>query len=415
MMTIRSLHRCCLPLVRLVLVCLCSSAGAGRAQAPEGALLELASAASVAGDAQAPAEPPPSSFEQMKAKAEAARDTDQIEEALRYYNQLLKMRPEWAEGWWHIGALNYDRDQYSPARDGFAKFVVLEPENGQGWGMLGLCEYQLGQHVNALQHLVKARTLGLGGNEELARVVRFHQALLLNLGEQFEAAMTILRGFALQNRESPAVLDAMGLSVLRIPGPVSSLTTEDQAMVRQFGKAAFLRVQDKQPDALRMFEELEAKYRGRPNVAYAYAVALVKETEGREKALEQFKKELERDPNHVPAMLQYGFESLAQDRPDQALPYAKKAAELMPKSFVPFYLQGQIYLKLNDLALAVRMLEEARLLAPASSKVLYSLALAYRRAGRSEDAAKTRAEFDKSRELEKRQGAVLPYSGEDEP
>ncbi len=388
------LLRLSLPLVALVLVCFCWS------HVPAGV--------------QTLPKPSSPTFEQLKAKAEAARDTDQTGEALRYYNQLLKMRPQWAEGWWHIGALNYDRDEYSSARDGFAKFVVLEPENGQGWGMLGLCEYQLKQHVNALQHLVKARTLGLGGNEELARVVRYHQALLLNLGEQFDAALTILSGFAVDNLDSPAVLDAMGLSVLRIPGPVDSLTTEEQAMVRDFGRAAFLQGRREQPDALRMFEELEAKYRGRPNVAYAYGRALVEQKEV-EKALEQFKKELERDPDHVPAMLQYAFESVGQRRPEQALPFAKKAAELAPKNFVPFYLQGRIYLQLNDITLAIRMLEEARTLAPASSRVLYILAQAYQRAGRSEDANKTRAAFAKSRELEKRRGAVLAYPAEDEP
>lgn len=369
---------------------------------------------STIGKAQAPARPSGPTFDQVKAKAEAARDTDQTQEALRYYSQLVKMRPGWAEGWWHIGALNYDRDQYSPARDGFTKFVLLEPKNGQGWGMLGLCEYQLKQYVNALQHIVKARSLGLGGNEELSRVVQFHQALLLNLGEQFEAAMAILQVFAIQKQESPAVVDAMGQSVLRIPGPVNSLSPEDQTMVREFGKAAVLRSQNR-PEALQMFEALEAKYRGHPNVAYAYGVALLKETGGSDKALAQFKKELERDPAHVPAMLQYGFESLAQDRPAEALPYAKKAAELSPRNFAAFYLEGKVYLRLDEVALGVRALEEARVLAPASSKVLYALAQAYFRAGRKEEAAKVREEFDKTRELEKRQAAVLPYSGEEEP
>ncbi|RPI24036.1 MAG: tetratricopeptide repeat protein [Acidobacteria bacterium] len=352
-------------------------------------------------------------FDRLKAQAEAARDTDQVPEAIGFYQKLVVMRPDWTEGWWHIGALSYDRDNHASGAKAFAKFVVLEPDNGQGWAMLGLCEVQLQKNIEALQHLTKARTLGLGGNEELARVVRYHQAVLFNRGKQFEVARAVLVGFAVENRESPPVLDAMGMSVLRISEPYQALSADRQQMVREFGKSAFLEASRKQPDAVNMFGDLARKYAGKPDVAYAYGAALVVGKEGA-KALAQFEEELKLNPNHVPAMLQLALELIAQSRAEEALPYAQKAAKLEPDSFAAYYIQGRIFLAANEIQKAIRMLEQAKSLAPDASQVRYMLAQAYQRAGRAAEAKKERAEFERLREIEKqRQGMIATYVPED--
>jgi len=364
--------------------------------------------------------PPISSaeFERKKAQAEAARDTDQIPEAIALYEQLLKLRPNWAEGWWHVGAMNYDRDEYVGAAQAFAKFVVLEPENGQGWGMLGLCEFRLKKRVEALQHLTKSRTLGLGGNEDLARVVRYHQALLFNLGKQFATARGILAGFAVEDRESPAVLDALGMSVLRVSEPLESLSEEQLQMIRAFGKAAFLEAARKQPDSIDLYGSLAAQYEGRPNVACAYGSALAKRGES-EKAVVHFQKEIERDPRHVSALLQLALELISLSRLEEALTHAQKAAAIEPENPLAFYIQGRIFLSQEELQKAIRMLEIAERLAPRFSQTRYLLAQAYQRSGRKEDAQRERGEFEKLREIEKQRqgtlGTFLPEPGESEP
>ncbi len=359
---------------------------------------------------------PPEDFDKLKARADAARETDQIPEAIGLYRRLLRLRPKWPEGWWYLGALQYERDQHAGAAEAFRKYVLLEPDNGQGWGLLGLCEFRLREYVRALQHLTKARTLGLGGNEELARVIRYHQALLLTMGRQFEAALKILAGFAVEHRESPPVIEAMGMAALRIPDLAESLPPADREIVRKFGKAQFLAGERKDDEAIEMFRNLEAEYRGRPNVAYAAATAMLLVGD-HEQALVYFKQELERDPRHVPAMIQYALEAIALERFEEGLVYARKAAELEPGNFAVHYVQGRIYLYLNDIPRSIASLEKASTLAPESASVFYTLSQAYSRANRSAEAAKALAEFQRLDELEKQRvtGVPLPDARGDVP
>ncbi|HYK89528.1 MAG TPA: tetratricopeptide repeat protein, partial [Acidobacteriota bacterium] len=313
--------------------------------------------------------------------------------------------------------------QFRDAESAFAKYVVLQPKIGQGWAMIGLCEYRNKKLVSSLQNLAKARELGLGGNQELARVVRYHEALLLIRGLQFEAALKILEIFTLEHLESPTVLDAMGMAVLRIPEPPEGLTPEQREMVRQFGKAAFLGYEHKNSESLQLYEKLAETYRGKPNVSYALGTALVAQGEN-ERAITRFKRELERDPKHLPALLQVALADISIRRFDEALEYATRAVMIDQGYFAGYYAQGRVYMYLNDLPHAIALLEKAGSLAPNSAPVFYTLAQAYQRANRPEDAARARAVFarledneknrkdevnpERSTPAEKRPGSVVP-------
>ncbi len=344
---------------------------------------------------------PAADFETLKAKADEAREADQIAEAVRLYEQLVKIRPGWAEGWWYVGTLHYDKDQYAPAAAAFSRYVTLERGNGQGWAMLGLCEFRMAQFASSREHLVKARSLGLGGNEELARVVRYHQAVLLTRARQFEMAQALLNGFAVEHRESAAVLDALGLAVLRIPASLESLSAEKREMVRQFGKAAFLAGERRVPEARALYDTAEARYRDQPNVAYAYGVWLMMQKEP-EHATSFFRKELQREPAHVPAMLQIAFHAIDSGNFEEAKAHALKAAELEPENFTAHYALGRIYLESNAIPQAVTELEKSARLAPDAASVQFVLAKAYARANRPADAARARAEFKRLDAIDKK-------------
>jgi cytochrome c-type biogenesis protein CcmH/NrfG len=65
------------------------------------------------------------------AQAEAARDADRVEEAIPLYRKALAARPEWAEGWWSLGTLLYDRDDYSEAAAAFVKATAVDPQSSE--------------------------------------------------------------------------------------------------------------------------------------------------------------------------------------------------------------------------------------------------------------------------------------------
>src|SRR6185369_16919175 len=69
-----------------------------------------------------------SEFDRFVKLADEARLAERFDDAISLYGQALKVKPKWAEGWWYIGAIFYQRDIYPQARDAFQNLVALEPE-----------------------------------------------------------------------------------------------------------------------------------------------------------------------------------------------------------------------------------------------------------------------------------------------
>ena len=66
------------------------------------------------------------SFEKLASSAQSAMDADRIPVAIRLYDRATKVRPDWAEGWWHLGTLSFDAGRFLQSRDAFAHFVAAE-------------------------------------------------------------------------------------------------------------------------------------------------------------------------------------------------------------------------------------------------------------------------------------------------
>jgi len=93
----------------------------------------------------------PESFEKLAERARAAMDADRIPEAIRLYERATELRPDWPEGWWHLGTLLFDASRFREARDAISHFVSTEKKQpGPGFGMLGLSEFQLKDDAKAL-------------------------------------------------------------------------------------------------------------------------------------------------------------------------------------------------------------------------------------------------------------------------
>src|SRR2546430_11534813 len=94
-------------------------------------------------------------FDKLAAEASAARDSDKLDEAVALYRKALGLRPQWAEGWWYLATLYYDRDNYVEAAQAFKQTAQIQQKAGAPWAMLGLCEFQLAQrseeHTSELQ------------------------------------------------------------------------------------------------------------------------------------------------------------------------------------------------------------------------------------------------------------------------
>src|SRR5581483_161627 len=92
-------------------------------------------------------------FEELAAKAASARDANNLSQAIELYRQAVELKPDWAEGWWFLGTLAYDSDQYEIGRQAFSEFVKYQASVPGGWAFLGLCEFETGDYKHSLEHI----------------------------------------------------------------------------------------------------------------------------------------------------------------------------------------------------------------------------------------------------------------------
>jgi tetratricopeptide (TPR) repeat protein len=379
--------------------------GAGRATAPRTAKPPARSA------------PDAATFEDLSKKAIEAHAAKKLDEAVEHYEKALKLRPDWSDGRFAQGTVLYDLDRYEEAKAAFRRVTAEQPKSAAAWAFKGLCEFKLKDYENAFNDIQKGRTLGLGENSELQAVASYHAALLMIRSEQYEIAYEVLKDFALRDRDSPGVIEAFGLDVLRMPYLPSEAPPEKREMILMAGRAGFQRAQGpRSPSTRRLFEALVQRYPELPNVRYAWGAYLI--LDDPQAGLAEFERVLRMDPYSTPAMLQIAFQRIKVGEYTEALPYAEKAAEIAPHNFACRNALGRALLELGETDRAIRELETGARLAPDSPQMFFHLAKAYQRAGRTEDTAKARAMFiqlDKARRAERSQNVGEAHEPGAEP
>ena len=383
-------------------------ATSAHAQSSSGARTKQTSA-----KAQAPA-PVNSDFDQIAKLGDEARSAGRLDEAVELYTKAVRIRPEWPDGWWYLGAIFYEKDLYPQARDAFNKLVALDPKKGPAWGMLGLCEFQTHDYERAVTSLQRGRTLGLAGNQELESVIRYHTALLYIHFEQFEIGYEILKEFVRVGNDSPKIVEAFGLTILRMPLLPNEIPADKREQVLFAGQAGLDMAARRLDEARKAFDTLLSRYPNEPNIHYSFGVLLI--NQDADAALKEFRRTLEISPSHQPAIVQMAFEYLKREEYKDALPLAEKAVQLGPKMFAARNVLGRVLLELGQVERAMKELEEGVRLAPTSPEMHFALARAYTRAGRKEDAARERETFKRLQDQyeQQRRDGLKTGAGPDE-
>lgn len=332
-------------------------------------------------------------FDRLVKLADDARTAERFEEAISNYGKALNIKPKWPDGWWYVGAIFYQTDKYPEARDAFQNLVALEQNRGPAWGMLGLCQFQTGDYEKAAVSLERSRSLGVNDNSELAGVVRYHMALLYDRFEYFENAYEVLNEFVRVGHESPKVVEAFGLTLLRMPTLPKDIPADQREKVLLAGQAGYNMAARRLEQTRSAFDALLSRYPNDPNIHYAFGVYML--PQDADVAMKEFKRELEISPNHVPSMVQMAFEYLKRDQYNDALPLAEKSVQLAPKLYAARNVLGRVLLELGQVDRSVKELEEGVKLAPSSPEMHFSLARAYTRAGKKQEAARERETFKK--------------------
>lgn len=330
-------------------------------------------------------------FDRLLAQATEARKAQRWEEAIQLYGKVVKLKPTYVEGYWYQGTAYYSLDDFPNCRDTFRKVVRLAPKNGAGFAFLGLCEFGVKDYDKSLQHLLQSRMLGVGDAPELGSVARYHAAVLMTRVEQYEQALETLGEFAAEGDDNPRVIEAMGLSTLRMPLLPIESPPDRREMILMAGRASYMMATRNTAASGKAFEALVARYPEVPNVHYAYGVFLLQEEP--DKGIEEFRHELELQPDHPWSLMQIAYEYLKRGDAQTALPWAQKSVATAPNAFPAHKALGQALLETGDVDGAIKELLIGITLAPDSPGLHFTLARAYQRAGRTEDANREREEF----------------------
>ena len=336
-------------------------------------------------------QPVPASFDALAARAATARDEARFEEAIVLYGQALAAKPSWLEGHWALATLLYDADRYEEATEHFGAVIATRPNDGLALALFGLCAARVGDHEDALAALMKARALGIP-NPEVVSVVNYQAALLLNEADDPDGAAEILRKFAMDGDDSPPVIQAFGLTTLRLPMLPGEIPEEKREMVLLAGRAGYHMARARRTSIGRLaVEELVSRYPAEPNVNFALGMYLLPDDQTA--GLASLRRELTVSPEHHVAMIQIAFAELKRGRGPEALVMAERAVELAPSVPAAHLALGRSLLAVGEVERGVAAMEVAVKLAPENPRLRFALAQGYQQAGRTDDATREKQEF----------------------
>lgn len=336
-------------------------------------------------------------FQSLAERAAAARDSGRLDEALDLYAKALKLRSEWDEGLWNAGSIAYDKDRFGECAPLFVRLTVLKPALAPAWTMSGLCEFGLKNYAGALKSLLMVEQLQYEGPAELARAARLHLAIVLTKSGNFEKAIVTLTELTRIDRKTPDISIAAGIAGLRKPWVPSEVPETERERVAKLGDAMSTAMELDANAAVAKFESVVKDFPTDPDIHYRFGAFLMGQSP--ERGLKELKKTLELEPGHIPALIGLASIYLRNGETATALGYARKATEADIGNFAAHVVYGRALLDTDDCIGAAVELETAVKLAPESADAHFSLASAYSRLGRKEDARHEQEEFRRLRKI----------------
>ena len=331
-------------------------------------------------------------FEEIAKRADAARSTDHLNEAIALYSEGVRLRPSWPDGWWSLGSVLYEQDRFTEAQAAFVKFVKLQPDAGPAYAFLALCEYETRNDDRSLQHFQAWAKHGSPGTDALLDVAGYHWALLLTRQGKFTQALYLLTAKAKKLGATPLLTEAMGLASLRMGNLPEDYASDKRELVWLAGKAALYASLDDPKRAEEYAGRLMLRYGEEPNVHY-FRGTLYGFQKEQDAAAEQYRRELQLSPQHAPAMLELALIQIDDSRATEAVPLAKRAVALDPENPRAHYVLGRALFDTGRFQESVHELEIAKRLAPEYGPIRFTLANAYKRLGRIQEAERETAAF----------------------
>jgi tetratricopeptide (TPR) repeat protein len=203
------------------------------------------------------------------------------------------------------------------------------------------------------------------------------------------------------------LITALGQAALLIqPQGAPPEGSESASVIERAGEAEALLATKQFDQVKQTYAQLLSESSNYPNLHFAYGRLLLEMHEADE-AVEEFRRELQRDPKNVNSMLEIAAVRYQVDS-QEGLKYAEEAVKLSPRIPYGHYLLGLLRLDTGNAPGAIPELQIAQRAFPKEPRIYFSLGNAYARAGRKTEAARARAEFARlNKEATKEVGSTV--------
>jgi tetratricopeptide (TPR) repeat protein len=327
------------------------------------------------------------SFDDLEQRASAARNAGNLTEATEFYRQAVQQKADWAEGWFYLGLLSYESDQYSNATAAFTSFLKLQPGVPPAMALRGLCEFESGAYDDALRDLEQAVLHGAANDPHNEQIIRFHLAQLLTRAGRFDDAMKQYQFFSAHHIDDADLLVGLGLVGTRTATLTSEVPAQERPMLEGVGRATYTFLSGDTDGAERLFHTLFAQYPSSPQLYLAYATLLYHDRSNL--AIDAIRNEVAAIPDSGYAHAVLAFTLMTAGRFAEARPEAEKAVEQKPDLEIAQLALGRSLVETgsapSDDKRAEELLNQVLAQDPNNLEAHMALAALYSRTGRRED------------------------------
>ena len=327
-------------------------------------------------------------FNDIAARAAAARDQQNLPLAIQLYSQAEHLKPDWQEGWWYLGVLQYGSNQYSGAIDAFTHLLHLVPTAVPAMALRGLCEFETGAYDDSLRDLEQAAAHGALNEPRNEQIIRFHLAQLLAHASRFQDALEQYQHLAEQHVDTPDVLAGIGLAGMRNRTMPKDLSAADRKLYEAAGNAGNVFLSGNIEQADELFSQLFESFPSAPNLHYFYGFLLFPHDPGL--AIDQFRSELAVNPANETANAMLALTLVISARFNEALEPARRAYDYAPEMEMAQLAFGRALAETGDMKRGGELLNQVIAHDPNNLEAHLGLVSIYSRSGNREEAARER-------------------------
>jgi len=223
------------------------------------------------------------------------------------------------------------------------------------------------------------------------------------------AARLLLRGqtnfirslFALNKVYDPGLLLAWGTALVHMRQSVAAAAIFRRLLEQNAANASLHlllgQASAQQKDYAGAINEISKALELDPRLteAHYYAGLVYLEQKELESAAREFRAELAIRPNDARTMYHLGYTLLLQEQLPESVALLRQVVKAMPDYELAYFELGRALLQQEDPNGAIENLEKAKKLAPDHTAVYFQLSQAYRRAGRTQEAGRELASYQK--------------------